>query len=116
MAVDDGAIALAREIVGRAPPAIGGARPITIIGMAILVAVEAHGDEPVTVGALFDAIGLPLPSGHPVLTQLEIDGLVKRERHRFNHRITLVTLTVKGHRALRRARRHPAAARTIEPE
>lgn len=114
MAVDDDALAFAREIVGRAPPAVGSAKPITIIGMAILVALEAHGD-PVTVTALFDSIELPLPSGHPVLTQLEIDGLVQRARDRFDHRQNRVALTAKGHRTLRRARRHPAA-RTTEPE
>jgi DNA-binding MarR family transcriptional regulator len=102
---------LAWVIAGAAPAAVGSAAPLTPLDLAVLLALDA-GD--LTITGLVDALGVPLATVHAHVGDVVAGRYVERVK-RGDRRATWCTLTPKGARMLRSARRHHSPTDTGAP-
>jgi DNA-binding MarR family transcriptional regulator len=94
---------LAYRLAGVAPKS-SGKEPVSLLGLAALLSLQQH--PAATVSELLVDLGLPsVGTLSPHLDRLEERGYITRARHQFDHRKTVCSLTPKGVRLLRSARR-----------
>jgi DNA-binding MarR family transcriptional regulator len=78
---------------------------LTVVQFRALVRADRRGGGGASVSEIAEHVGLTLPSASKLVQGLARRGYFRRSAHPSDRRVSIVTLTPKGHRALESARR-----------